>query len=53
MKPEETEVICLISYEITQILLGGGPEDRGSFWKQYREELKLNKKIQIFVDFVK
>ena len=28
MKPEETEVICLISYEITQILLGGGPEDR-------------------------
>ncbi|MSP19885.1 MAG: hypothetical protein EXR74_09995 [Bdellovibrionales bacterium] len=44
MKPEETEVICLISYEITQILLGGGPEDRGSFWKQYREELKLNKK---------
>ncbi len=44
MKPKEDEPICLISYEVTQILLGGGPEDRTSFWKQYREEQKLNKK---------
>lgn len=44
MKPAENEPICLISYEITQILLGGGPEDRPSFWKQYREEQELNKK---------
>ena len=46
MQPSETEAICLVSYEITQILLGGGPEDRPSFWKQYREELELNKKTQ-------
>jgi len=44
MKPSENEPICLISYEITQILLGGGPEDRLSFWKQYREEQELNKR---------
>jgi hypothetical protein len=46
VKPPETEPICLISYEITQILLGGGPEERSSFWKRYREELELNKKTQ-------
>lgn len=46
MKPSETEPICLVSYEITQILLGGGPEERLSFWKQYREELELNKKTK-------
>ena len=44
MKPSENEPLCLISYEITQILLGGGPEERSSFWKQYREEQELNKK---------
>ena len=46
MQPTETEPICLISYEITQILLGGNPEERPSFWKRYREELELNRKTK-------
>ena len=46
LKPGVTEPICLISYEITNILLGGGPETRTGFWKAYRHELKLNKKTR-------
>ena len=42
--PSETEPICLISYEIAHILLGGGPDSRPSFWKAYRRELALNQK---------
>src|SRR4051812_48572386 len=42
--PEPHEPICLISYEITYILLGAGPQDRTSFWKSYRKELALNLK---------
>jgi hypothetical protein len=44
MKPSPTEPICLISFEVTAILLNGGPEDRPSFWKAYRRELELNQK---------
>ena len=44
MKPTETEPICLISYEVARILLGGGPDTRPSFWKAYRRELELNQK---------
>lgn len=42
MKPEPNETICLISYEVTSILLGGPPEVRPSFWKTYRDELAYN-----------
>jgi hypothetical protein len=42
--PGIDEPICLISYEITYILLGDGPGSRPSFWKMYRRELELNKK---------
>lgn len=41
--PSENEPICLISYEITHILLGDGPKNRKSFWKMYRRELKFNR----------
>lgn len=44
MKPLETEPICLISFEVACILLGGGPTSRPSFWKAYRNELALNRK---------
>lgn len=40
--PGFDEPICLISYEITVILLGAGPGSRSSFWKSYRRELALN-----------
>lgn len=42
--PGPNEPICLISYEITAILLGDGPRNRSGFWKSYRRELALNKK---------
>jgi hypothetical protein len=42
--PEPNEPICLISYEVTFILLGDGPKNRSSFWRSYRRELALNKK---------
>jgi hypothetical protein len=42
--PEPHEPICLISYEITHILLGDGPGKRSGFWRSYRRELELNKK---------
>ncbi len=42
--PNSNEPICLISYEITFILLGDGPGARPSFWKHYRRELVLNRK---------
>ena len=44
MKPTETEPICLVSFEIARIRLGGGPDERPSFWKVYREEQELNQK---------
>jgi hypothetical protein len=44
--PGHDEPICLISYEITFILLGDGPKARPSFWKMYRRELALNRKTQ-------
>jgi len=43
LPPEPHEPICLISYEITWILLGDGPHARKSFWKMYRRELELQK----------
>jgi len=46
MPPSASEPICLVSYEITRILLGGGPDTRHSFWKTYRNELAFNKKTQ-------
>lgn len=42
--PTETEPICLISFEVTAILLNGRPDTRPGFWKAYRRELELNKK---------
>ena len=42
--PEAHEPICLISYEITFILLAGGPDCRSGFWRSYRRELALNLK---------
>ncbi len=42
--PEPDEPICLISYEITFILLAGGPDSRSGFWRSYRRELALNLK---------
>ena len=42
--PEPDDPICLISYEVTFILLGDGPHCRPSFWKNYRRELALNQK---------
>ena len=42
--PEPHEPICLISYEITSILLAGGPDCRSGFWRSYRRELELNLK---------
>ena len=42
--PEPHEPICLISYEITFILLAGGPDCRSGFWRSYRRELALNRR---------
>ncbi len=42
--PTPNEPICLISFEITALLLGGSPENRMSFWKAYRREQELNVK---------
>ncbi len=42
--PTENEPICLISFEITAILLNGRPDTRPGFWKAYRRELELNEK---------
>jgi len=44
LPPEADEPICLISYEITYILLGDGPRSRHGFWRSYRRELALNRK---------
>jgi hypothetical protein len=44
MKPSESEPICLISYEIARIRVGGEPKDRPGFWTAYREELELNQR---------
>lgn len=41
-KPTPTEEICLISYEVTKILLAGDPSDRPAFWKTYRQQLAHN-----------
>lgn len=44
LPPGPNEPICLISYEITHILLGDGPANRSGFWRSYRRELDLNQK---------
>ena len=44
LPPGPNEPICLISYEITVILLGDGPHSRSSFWKSYHREVAINKK---------
>ncbi len=44
--PSITEPICPVSFEVTSILLGGGPDSRTSFWKTYRQELALNQKTE-------
>lgn len=46
MEPTRDEPICLVSFELAHIRLGGGPWSRKSFWKAYREELELNRKTQ-------
>lgn len=42
--PGHDEPVCLVSYEITVILLGDGPQARSGFWRHYRRELALNRK---------
>ncbi len=42
--PSDSEPICLISYEIARIRVGGGPDSRTGFWKAYREALEFNQK---------
>lgn len=42
--PAPEEAICLVSYEVTAILLAGDPKTRPGFWKAYRRELSLNQK---------
>ena len=42
--PKIDEPICLVTYEVTSILLNGSPEERPGFWKAYRKELALNRK---------
>ena len=44
MEPREDEEICIIGFEVARIRLGGGPSERKSFWRVYREELALNQK---------
>lgn len=46
LQPDENERICLISYEITRILVAGGPDSRTGFWKAYRRELEHNRKTR-------
>ena len=38
----EQKELCPITYEITRILLAGGPEERSGFWKAYAENLDHN-----------
>src|SRR4051794_24096710 len=44
LPPGPKEPICLISYEVTVILLGDGPHARSSFWRSYRREVAINQK---------
>lgn len=46
MEPKHDEPICLVSFELAHIRLGGGPWSRKGFWKAYREELELNRKTE-------
>jgi hypothetical protein len=46
VEPTHDEPICLVSFELAHIRLGGGPWNRKSFWKAYREELDLNRRTQ-------
>jgi hypothetical protein len=46
MEPLFSEPICLVSYEVTKILLAGEPQDRPGFWKAYRQELEYNQKTE-------
>ena len=41
--PDATEPICLVSYEVTKILLAGEPSERPGFWKIYRQTLEYNR----------
>jgi len=43
-EPKSTEPICLISYEVTKILLAGDPSNRPVFWKSYRQNLEHNQR---------
>lgn len=42
MVPSDSEKICLISYEVARIRVGGGPDSRTGFWRAYREALDFN-----------
>ena len=46
MVPDSSEAICLVTYEVTKILLSGEPQDRPGFWKAYRQELAYNQKTE-------
>ena len=46
LTPGANEPICPITYELTEIRLGGGPDTRVNFWKIYRDELMLNQRTQ-------
>ena len=40
--PNSSEKICLVSYELARIRLGGDPSTRSGFWAAYREALEHN-----------
>lgn len=44
--PQPDERICIVTFEVARIRLGGGPQDRPSFWRVYRDELALNRKTE-------
>ena len=48
--PSENEPICLISFEIARIRVGGGPDGRTGFWKAYYHEREVNRKTN-FVNY--
>ena len=44
--PGKDVKICLISFELAHLRVGGGPWGRKGFWKAYHEELDLNRKTR-------
>jgi len=40
--PNDQEPICPISFTITRIQVGGGPDTRAGFWTKYRQNREHN-----------